>query len=169
MTREQIERASVTMKESQNYHMSFEDAQDYISKCGFDIPWNDGDVFVDEREITRTVGNVLKWRINSVWHDMKKEVPQVYGEYKNEVAPSIPCLVRGYLSTGYGYGVRYWNVSYEVWDDDECLYYYCEDCNLVEHRKKVIGYDGIDELIDAAYSMLCWAIDNGYIETNKNE
>ena len=69
MTREQIERASVTMKESQNYHMSFEDAQDYISKCGFDIPWNDGDVFVDEREITRTVGNVLKWRINSVWHD----------------------------------------------------------------------------------------------------
>ena len=69
MTREQIENAAVTMKESQNYHMSFEDAQDYINKCGFDIPWNDGDVFVDEREITRTVGNVLKWRINSVWHD----------------------------------------------------------------------------------------------------
>ena len=61
------------MKESQNYHMSFEDAQDYISKCGFDIPWNDGDVFVDEREITRTVGNVLKWRINSVWHNSDEE------------------------------------------------------------------------------------------------
>ena len=73
MTREQIERASATMKESQNYHMSFEDAQDYISKCGFDIPWNDGDVFVDEREITRTVGNVLKWRINSVWHNSDEE------------------------------------------------------------------------------------------------
>lgn len=73
MTGEQIERASVTMKESQNYHMSFEDAQDYISKCGFDIPWNDGDVFVDEREITRTVGNVLKWRINSVWHDASEK------------------------------------------------------------------------------------------------
>ena len=73
MTREQIERASVTMKESQNYHMSFEDAQDYISKCGFDIPWNDGDVFVDEREITRTVGNVLKWRINSAWHDASEK------------------------------------------------------------------------------------------------
>ena len=24
-------------------------------------------------------------------------------------------------------------------------------------------------LIDAAYSMLCWAIENGYVETNKNE
>ena len=51
---------------------------------------------------------------------------------------------------------------------DECLYYYYDDCNLVEHRKKVIGYDGIDELIDAAYSLLCWAIENGYVETNKN-
>ena len=69
MTKEQIENAAVATKESQNYHMSFEDAQDYISKCGFDIPWNDGDVFVDDREITRTIGNVLKWRINSVWHD----------------------------------------------------------------------------------------------------
>ena len=52
---------------------------------------------------------------------------------------------------------------------DECLYYYYDDCNLVEHRKKVIGYDGIDELIDAAYSMLCWAIENGYLDINKNE
>ena len=76
MTIEEIENAAVTMKESQNYHMSFEDAQDYINKCGFDIPWNDGDVFVDEREITRTIGNVLKWRINSVWHDLPNDLPQ---------------------------------------------------------------------------------------------
>lgn len=43
------------------YDMSFEEAQDYISKRGFDIPWNDGDVMVDERCITQTVANVLKW------------------------------------------------------------------------------------------------------------
>ena len=73
-----------------------------------------------------------QWRINSVWHDMKKEVPQVYGEYENEVAPSIPCLVRGYLSTGYGYGVRYWNVSYEVWDDEECDDYECDKDKIEE-------------------------------------
>jgi hypothetical protein len=41
--------------------MTFEESQDYIAKRGFDIPWNDCDVFVDEREITRTIGNVLKW------------------------------------------------------------------------------------------------------------
>ena len=81
-----------------------------------------------------------QWRINSVWHDMKKEVPQVYGEYENEVAPSIPCLVRGYLSTGYGYGVRYWNVSYEVWDDEECDDYECD-------KDKIEEWAYIDELL----------------------
>lgn len=52
------------MLEHQNetiYDMSFEEAQDYISKRGFDIPWNDGDVMVDERKLTQTVANVLKW------------------------------------------------------------------------------------------------------------
>ena len=44
-----------------NFNMTFEESQDYIAKRGFDIPWNDCDVFVDEREIIRTVGNVLKW------------------------------------------------------------------------------------------------------------
>ena len=103
MTREQIERASVTMKESQNYHMSFEDAQDYISKCGFDIPWNDGDVFVDEREITRTVGNVLKWRINSVWHDINEEPEQ-----ENE-----PILVE---YKAWGFECSYYTVCDDIWD-----------------------------------------------------
>lgn len=44
-----------------NFNMTFEESQDYIAKRGFDIPWNDCDVFIDEREIIRTVGNVLKW------------------------------------------------------------------------------------------------------------
>lgn len=66
------------------------------------------------------------WRIENAWHDMKEEVPQVYGEYENKVVPSIPCLVRGYLSTGYGYGVRYWNVAYEVWVDEQADDYECD-------------------------------------------
>lgn len=80
------------------------------------------------------------WRINAAWHDMKKEVPQVYGEYENEVAPSIPCLVRGYLSTGYGYGVRYWNVSYEVWDDEQADDYECD-------KDKIEEWAYLDDLI----------------------
>lgn len=49
------------MKTTNKYNMSFAEAQEYVSKRGLDIPWNDCDVFIDEREITRTVGNVLKW------------------------------------------------------------------------------------------------------------
>ena len=86
----------------------------------------------DRYAIAQAFEDGAEWRINSVWHDMKKEVPQVYGEYENEVAPSIPCLVRGYLSTGYGYGVRYWNVSYEVWDDEECDDYECDKDKIEE-------------------------------------
>ena len=39
-----------------------------------------------------------QWRINSVWHDMKKEVPQVYGEYENVLAliGSVPVVAKGY-------------------------------------------------------------------------
>lgn len=43
------------------YDMSFEDAQQYASGRGIDIPINDGDVFADERHITQTIGNILRW------------------------------------------------------------------------------------------------------------
>ena len=68
--------------------MSFADAQEYVSKRGFDIPWNDCDVFIDEREITRTVGNVLKWadehaywRPSTEHPQMDEEVIALVGEY----------------------------------------------------------------------------------------
>jgi len=44
-----------------NYQMTFAESQAYISERGLDIPLHDDEVFCDEREITRTVGNVLKW------------------------------------------------------------------------------------------------------------
>lgn len=65
------------------------------------------------------------WRINSVWHKTKDEVPQAHGKYEKEHYPQIPCLVYGKLSTGTGYGVRYWNVTEQCWDDEECDDYEC--------------------------------------------
>ena len=47
------------------YNMTFEEAQDYISKRGFDIPWNDCDVWVDKDRLTETVAKVLKWADNN--------------------------------------------------------------------------------------------------------
>ena len=73
-----------------------------------------------------------QWRINSVWHDMGAEVPQIYGDYGDSIYPQIPCLVRGNLSTGYGYGVRYWNVTEQCWDDEECDDYECDKDKIEE-------------------------------------
>jgi hypothetical protein len=72
-----------------NFNMTFEESQDYIAKRGFDIPWNDCDVFVDEREINRTVGNVLKWAdktmIEKACEVLKNHLfTQVVGRYDGE-------------------------------------------------------------------------------------
>lgn len=49
------------MEKNKQYNMSYPEAQSYISERGLDIPWNDDDVHIDEREITKSVANVLKW------------------------------------------------------------------------------------------------------------
>ena len=59
--KELVEQMTDEEQDETIYDMSFEEAQDYINKRGFDIPWNDGDVMVDERKLTQTVANVLKW------------------------------------------------------------------------------------------------------------
>ena len=43
------------------YDMGVSEAQDYAINRGFGIPFNDGEVFVDSRYITQTVGNILRW------------------------------------------------------------------------------------------------------------
>lgn len=110
MTRKDIEKAR------SNYIKGLCDAKKLSNSAEIDIACNG---FVDGAE----------WRITSIWHTMEEE-PQVYGEYENKICPQIPCLVLGYLNTGYGYGVRYWNVAYKVWDDEECDDYECSKDNI---------------------------------------
>lgn len=45
----------------ERYGMTFEEAQAYIEKRGLDYAWNDDDVFIDDRFLTQSVGNVLRW------------------------------------------------------------------------------------------------------------
>ena len=136
MTKEQIEKTAVAIKESLNYHMSFEDAQDYISKCGFDIPWNDGDVFVDDREITRTIGNVLKWRINSVWHD-GREVPEANKRvlvcFETDIDKIVYYRVRAFKPNV----IKNWNTGHRVLD--KILYWAYLDDLLPERKEESNG------------------------------
>ena len=43
------------------YDMRVSEAQEYAIKRGFGIPFNDGEVYVDERHMTQTIGNILRW------------------------------------------------------------------------------------------------------------
>ena len=55
------ERGPHNPNENIRYDMCFSDAQRYLSDRGFDVPWNDCDVFVDGRYITQSVANILAW------------------------------------------------------------------------------------------------------------
>lgn len=109
MNKEIIEKAA---KENASIHFGLVNKEWWARKNGFE----DG----------------AQWRINSVWHDMEAEVPQIYGEYADSNYPQIPCLVKGLLSTGYGYGVRYWNVTEQCWDDEECDDHECDKDKIEE-------------------------------------
>lgn len=74
----------------------------------------------------------VEWFRKSLFHKTKNEVPKAIGEYANDIYPQIPCLVQGKLSTGEGYGVRYWNVECQVWDDEECDDYECDKDDVEE-------------------------------------
>ena len=52
---------------------------------------------------------------------------------------------------------------------DLCVGYVCYGRRMEDNLLVGVSFAKIGCLIDAAYSMLCWAIENGYVETNKNE
>ena len=61
-----------------------------------------------------------------LWHNTKdKELPKLYGDYLTANYPEIPCLVKGQLSSGWGYGVRHWNFIEGCWDTEDADDYEC--------------------------------------------
>ena len=68
------------------YDMYFEEAQAYIEKRGFDVPWNDGDVFVDKDYLVQTVANIIRWadENGSEWSEglLKEEIEKRYDRAK---------------------------------------------------------------------------------------
>lgn len=116
MNREEIEKAAI---ESCCSNKSDENINYYGKNC-----------FIEGAE----------WYKKHLFHKTSVEVPQVYGEYENDNYPQIPCLVKGYLSSGYGYGIRYWNVTQQCWDDEQCDDYECA-------KDKVEEWAYLDDII----------------------
>ncbi len=47
--------------ENNPYDMGVSEAQEYLIKRGFGVPFIDEEVYVDERHIIQTIGNIIRW------------------------------------------------------------------------------------------------------------
>lgn len=76
------------------YDMPYACAKEYISRRGLDVPINDGDVFVDERYITQTIANVLRWADNNpVQSQQLSGKCRVENIWKELMTPSVTKLM----------------------------------------------------------------------------
>ena len=73
---------------------------------------------------------------NKLHYTKDNDYPQIFGRYENQNYPQIPCLI----DEPGGYGVRYWNVTEDCWDDEECNDFYCA-------KNEVIRWRYLDSLI----------------------
>lgn len=93
--------------------MTFEEAQEYISKRGFDIAWNDCDVFIDVRHITQAIGNILKWadehpKDEPVSEDLEKEIDRAHRIFYDEVGWDSDEGARAYVADWFAHYFANW-------------------------------------------------------------
>lgn len=82
-------------------------------------------------DIKKAFADGRKSIFEDLWHP-NTETPQVLSGYENDIYPQIPCIVLGQLSSGYGYGIRYWNVTEKCWDNEEADDF---ECNMESIEK----------------------------------
>ena len=76
--------------------------------------------------------------MDNKWHYTENnEYPVVFGKYKNQHYQQIPCLVE-YVRF---FGIRYWNVTQECWDDEEADDYFCD-------KDSIIRWKYLDAILD---------------------
>ena len=76
--------------------------------------------------------------MDNKWHYTENnEYPVVFGKYKNQHYQQIPCLVE---YVGF-FGIRYWNVNQECWDDEEADDYFCD-------KDSIIRWKYLDAILD---------------------
>ena len=107
------------MTEETNKKLEEHYCKEFLKKEWFDKP---GKRTLSEHMFF-TAEYFAQWGINNIWHHTKDgDYPTLIGAYANQNYPQIPCLIKDKQ----GYGIRYWNVTEQCWDDEECDDYYCD-------------------------------------------
>jgi hypothetical protein len=69
--------------------------------------------------------------LDNKWHyTEEEEYPEVFGQYEKDSYPQIPCLVE---DIGF-FGIRYFNIKEQCWDDEEADDYFCSKGQIVRWR-----------------------------------
>ena len=68
---------------------------------------------------------------------MRMIIQKYLGNMKMNVTPQIPCLVE---DIGV-FGIRYWNVTEQCWDDEDADDYFCD-------KESIIRWRYLDSLFD---------------------
>lgn len=88
----------------------------------------------------------------SVWSESLFSEDNVYPAYTlQDILDKLPCFIGNQVLT-----------IQKLADSYTCLY-------MEYYTRSMINITESKELIDAAYKMLCWCIENGYIKVGKEE
>lgn len=88
----------------------------------------------------------------SVWSESLFSEDNVYPAYTlQDILDKLPCFINNQVLT-----------IQKLADSYTCLY-------MEPYSRSMINITESKELIDAAYNMLCWCIENGYVKVGKEE
>ena len=88
----------------------------------------------------------------SVWSESLFSEDNVYPAYTlQDILDKLPCFIGNQVLT-----------IQKLADSYTCLY-------MEPYSRSIIKITESKELIDAAYEMLCWCIENGYVKVGKEE
>lgn len=88
----------------------------------------------------------------SVWSESLFSEDNVYPAYTlQDILDKLPCFINNQVLT-----------IQKLADSYTCLY-------MEPYSRSIIKITESKELIDAAYEMLCWCIENGYVKVGKEE
>lgn len=91
------------------------------------------------------------WNL-SVWSESLFSEDNVYPAYTlQDILDKLPCFIGNQVLT-----------IQKLADSYTCLY-------MEPYSRSIIKITESKELIDAAYEMLCWCIENGYVKVGKEE
>lgn len=91
------------------------------------------------------------WNL-SVWSKSLFSEDNVYPAYTlQDILDKLPCFINNQVLT-----------IQKLADSYTCLY-------MEPYSRSMINITESKELIDAAYDMLCWCIENGYVKVGKEE